>query len=63
MCIDIILNHFPISSSSRQDFEKLISKWRENEDAETENPHLISLTEILALKDKVCASAFFLLCT
>lgn len=42
----------PPQESSRQDFEKLISQWRENEDAESENPQLISLTEVLALKDK-----------
>uniref|UniRef100_T1DFY4 Putative Na/K/Cl transporter n=1 Tax=Cupiennius salei TaxID=6928 RepID=T1DFY4_CUPSA len=42
----------PPQESSRQDFEKLISRWLESEDAESENPDFITLTEILALKDK-----------
>lgn len=42
----------PPQECSKQDFEKLISKWTEKEDEEVENSNLISITEILALKDK-----------
>lgn len=42
----------PPQESSKQDFENLISKWREKEDTDCDNSTVISETEILALKDK-----------
>ncbi|XP_054715236.1 solute carrier family 12 member 2-like [Uloborus diversus] len=42
----------PPKECSKQDFENIISKWKESDDTENENPNLISLAEILALKDK-----------
>lgn len=38
---------------SKQDFDNIISKWVEKEDVEENDPNLITMTEMLALKDKV----------
>ncbi|XP_055947587.1 solute carrier family 12 member 3-like [Argiope bruennichi] len=42
----------PPQECSKQDFENIIAKWREDEDSEVENSNLITKTEMLALKDK-----------
>ncbi|GIY74663.1 solute carrier family 12 member 2 [Caerostris extrusa] len=42
----------PPQECSKQDFEKIIAKWKENEDSDSENTNLITMTEMLALKDK-----------
>lgn len=42
----------PPQECSKQDFENIISKWREKEDSDGESSNLITMTEMLALKDK-----------
>ncbi|KAG8198108.1 hypothetical protein JTE90_020931 [Oedothorax gibbosus] len=43
----------PPQECSKQDFDNIISKWIEKEDSEVENSNYISMTEMLALKDKI----------
>ncbi|GFU24198.1 solute carrier family 12 member 2 [Trichonephila clavipes] len=47
----LVANSF-IMYASKQDFENIIAKWKEKEDSEVENSKLITMTEMLALKDK-----------